>query len=88
MLGIAVNDYDAGRISRAHLLQIFQGAIDNGDILLDDNQVYVVTHILPLVDAGLLRPSVHIRAFEERMNKMILNDLSERRSRQWWQFWK
>ncbi len=73
MLGIAISDYDAGRISRGQLLSIFQGAIDNGDILEENNQMYVVANVLPLVDAGLLRSSEHLRTFEDRMNKMAAN---------------
>ena len=62
-LGIAVNDCDAGRISRAHLLAIFQRAIDNGDVLAEDNQFHVVAAVLPLVDAGVLRSSDHLKEF-------------------------
>jgi hypothetical protein len=32
-LGIAIADADAGRITRRQLLEIFQDAIENGDIL-------------------------------------------------------
>ncbi len=66
-LGIAVSDYDNGRISRRHLLSIFQAAIDNGDILVETNRHYVVANILPLIDAGELEPSEHIRTFESRI---------------------
>jgi hypothetical protein len=90
MLGVAVNDYDAGRISRGALLSIFQDAIDNGDILEDNNLVYVVTKVLPLVDAGLLRPSHHLDLFEARMAEAARNFVNPRRSKghKWWRFWK
>jgi hypothetical protein len=96
MLGIAINDYDAGRISRAHLLRIFQGAIDNGDILDEANELYVVANVIPLVDAGLLQPTEHLTAFESRMNRMAADFIAELRTQEgrrskrarWWQFWR
>jgi hypothetical protein len=80
MLGIAISDCDAGRISKGQLLSIFQGAINNGDILEEDNQLYVVAHVVPLVDAGLLRSSEHLKAFESRMNQMATDFLAERQA--------
>lgn len=68
MLGIAVSDHDAGRITRNHFISILQAAIDNGDILLDANKPYVVAAVLPLLDAGVLRASKHTEEFERRMN--------------------
>ena len=76
MLGIALSDYEAGRISKRQLLSIFQDAIDNGDILEEDNQLHAVAHVIPLVDAGLLRSSEHLKAFEGRMNKMAMDFLA------------
>jgi hypothetical protein len=95
-LGVAINDHDAGRISRGHLTAILQAAIDNGDILEDDNQEYVVAVVYPLVNAGLLRPSEHLRAFEDRMKSLAAEFLAERRAgghrqsrgRWWWPFKK
>ncbi|HAF14174.1 MAG TPA: hypothetical protein DCK93_19420 [Blastocatellia bacterium] len=37
LLGIAINDYDVGRLSHAQLISILQEAINSGDILLPDN---------------------------------------------------
>ena len=96
MLGVAIADHDAGRLSRGQLLSIFQDAIDNGDILAESNKIYAVTNVLPLVDAGLLRPSAHLEAFEGRMNQMAADFLGKRRSPQvadskaarWREFWK
>jgi hypothetical protein len=96
MLGIAIADCDAGRISRGQLRSIFQDAIDNGDILDESNQMYVVASVLPLFRAGLLRPSDHLVVFEGRMNQMAAEFLAQRRTRQaenakrarWWRFWK
>ena len=68
LLGIAIADYDGGRLSQAHLISIFQEAIDNGDILLPDNEFYVVASVFPLIDQGVLRPSQHTEEFESRMN--------------------
>lgn len=69
MLGVAINDYDEGRLSRKQLICIFQEAIDNGDILLPDNELYVIAAVFPLLDQGLLQPSQHSEAFESRMNQ-------------------
>jgi hypothetical protein len=69
MLGIAINDCDAGRITKKQLLEIFQDAIDNGDILEPDNEHDVVSIILPLVNRGLLRSSPHLKTFEDRMRQ-------------------
>jgi hypothetical protein len=68
LLGIAINDYEAGHVTPEHLLEIFQEAIDNGDILLPDNKLYVVAAVTPLLDRGILKPSQHTKKFEERMN--------------------
>ena len=92
MLGIAINDCDAGRISRRQLLSIFQDSIDNGDILEEENHQYVIANVLPLVVAGLLQPSEHLRKFEDLMNKTAATFLVERGSQQggrserdrWW----
>ncbi len=71
MLGVAIADSDAGRISRAQLLSIFQEAIDNGDVLSNENRQYVVTVVMPLVDAGILKRSDHLDQFAEQMNRAI-----------------
>ena len=68
MLGVAINDADAGRITKAQLLNIFQEAIDNGDILEEANSLYVVAAVYPLLDAGVLKPSPHTNKFEDSMN--------------------
>ena len=81
MLSLAIGNYDAGRISREHLLKIFQDAIDNGDILEPDNELPVVAAVLPLVDGGLLHYSEHMKTFEGRMDKKVLDFLAERRER-------
>ncbi len=75
LLGIAISDADAGRITRGQLLDIFQDAIDNGDILEDDNELYVVTAVVPLIDAGVLRPSDHVTTFERRMDTAVASRL-------------
>lgn len=67
-LGIAIADADAGRITKKHLLEIFQDAIDNGDILLQDNEFVGVT-IMPLIDKGVLHRSSFVDEFEKRMNQ-------------------
>lgn len=93
-LGIAINDCDAGHISKQDLLSIFQAAIDNGDILTEDNQLYVVAAVLPLVDSGLLRSSEHIKVFEARMDQKVISRVADIKALQasasktthWWQF--
>jgi hypothetical protein len=68
LLGIAINDYDVGRLSHAQLLSILQEAINSGDILLPNNELYAVAAVIPLIDQGVLRPSQHTEEFESRMN--------------------
>lgn len=72
-LGVAINDEKAGRISRDQLLGIFQEAIDNGDISTEDNQFYFVAFVLPLIDAGLLRPSEYTNALERELAESARN---------------
>lgn len=96
MLGIAIADHDAGRLSRGQLLSIFQDAIDNGDILAESNQLYAIANVLPLVDAGLLRRSSHLDRLEAMMNQKALDFLKKKeahmeaasRPSRWWEFWK
>lgn len=80
MLGIAINDYDEGKLSRKQLISIFQEAIDNGDILLPDNELYVVAAVFPLLDKGILKPFQHSGAFESRMNKQSAELLARLRA--------
>jgi hypothetical protein len=90
MLGIAINDCDARRITPEQLLSIFQEAIDNGDILERDNEFIVVVHVVPLIDRGALRRSQHFDAFEARMNAKVTAAAREMRKRDlkpWWKFW-
>jgi hypothetical protein len=61
-------DLDEGRLSHAQLISILQEAIDNGDILLPDNEFYAVAVVFPFIDSGVLKPSQHTEAFEARMN--------------------
>ncbi len=70
-LGIAISDCEAERISKKQLFEIFQEAIDNGDILEPENDFYVVSAVLPLVDKGILQSSEHIKIFERRMNQKV-----------------
>jgi hypothetical protein len=81
MLGIAVSDHDAGRITREHFISILQAAINNGDILLDANQPYVVAIVYPLLDAGALRPSKHTKGFEDNMNEKAQDLIAELRKK-------
>jgi len=69
MLGIAINDYDAGRLSPEQLIAIVQEAIDNGDVLLPDNEFYAAAVVNPMIDSGVLKPVGHTEALESRMNK-------------------
>jgi hypothetical protein len=91
MLDIAVSDCDVGRITPVQLISIFQEAIDNGDILEEENKFSVVLHILPLVDRGILRSSEHLKTFEARMAAEATEFARESRARQqrpsWWRFW-
>lgn len=70
-LGIAISDADAGRITKEHLFKIFQEAINNGDLLIEENEFYVIAFVIPLVDKGLLKRSKYLTEFEERMNKKV-----------------
>jgi len=90
MLDVAINDCDAGRISSVQLASIFQEAIDNGDILEEQNELAVVL-LMPLVDQGIVRSSEHLCEFEARMNAQLTQaarDLrTQERRRPWWKFW-
>jgi hypothetical protein len=92
MLEVAVNDYDAGRITPDDLLSIFQEAIDNGDILDEANEFCVVARVLPLIYQGALRSSEHVTAFEKSMGakaSAAAKQLREaQRKRPWWRFWR
>lgn len=95
MLSIAVNDFGAGRLSRKALLAVFQDAIDNGDVLLPANETVVVAHVVPLIDAGELRPSESSREFYARMDRVTRAYLDRREpgspqeaeQRPWWRRW-
>jgi hypothetical protein len=92
MLEIAVNDCDAGRITPVQLISVFQEAIDNGDILEEENEFCVVVHVLPLINRGALRPSEHVSRFEERLDAKaaaVARQLREQEQRRpWWRFWR
>ena len=79
MLGIAISDFDAGRLSRKNLLLILQDAIDNGDILELSNEDYVVTHVMPLIDEGVLTSSPAVAAFETRMDRRAMDFIRRKR---------
>lgn len=79
LLGIAISDAETGRITHSQLLVIFQDAIDNGDILEEANEQYIVEAVLPLIDAGVLEPSIHVATFEQRMGSMVSAWLGARR---------
>jgi hypothetical protein len=79
MLQIAVDDCEAGRITREHLILIFQEAIDNGDILEEANELCVLTLVLPLIDTGVLHSSENMAMFEARTNARILDFAQELR---------
>ena len=81
-LGIAVSDCEAGRITNSRFISILQGAIDNGDILLEANKFYVVSAVLPLLDAGTLQPSKYTVEFEQRMNTELAELASKSRESQ------
>ena len=93
-LDVVVDDMDARRITREHFLAIVQDAINNGDILLPENTLMGVAVVMPLLDKGLVKPSDHSRAFEERMNTEFTAEVAKLRRetaatpRRWWQFWK
>jgi hypothetical protein len=73
-LGTALGDADAGRITYEQLLEILQEAIDNGDILLEQNEL-LTTSILPLLDRGQLTRSGHVDEYEARMSRRLLDRL-------------
>ena len=81
-LGSAINDEQAGRITKVELLSIFQQAIDNGDAVSAENELYLVCCLWPLIDAGILRQSEHTRAFKKRMNEKASKMAAEGRARQ------
>jgi len=73
------------------LISIFQEAIDNGDILENENEFLVVVHVLPLIDSGVLKPSVHVATLEARLSAQLQKAAQELRKKQkksWWQLWK
>lgn len=81
MLDIAVNDAQAGRITIPQMLSIFQEAIDNGDILESDNDLCVICHVIPLVDAGVLQSSEHVEIYLEQGNAKASAHAQELRRR-------
>ena len=92
MLEVAVNDCDNGRITAAQLMSVCQEAIDNGDILEEQNELHVVLVILPAIDRGILRTSEHVTKFEARMAAKVSATVQASReqkgSRPWWRFWQ
>lgn len=92
MLDIAVADCDAGRITPQQLISIFQEAIDNGDILEEQNAVAVTAMVLPGIDRGVLRASEHVGVFESRMaayaTATVAKWREEETTHRWWKFWK
>lgn len=78
-LGIAISDSDAGRITKEQLFEIFQEAINNGDINCESNEMYAVSVVLPLIDKGVLKQSKHTHSFEDKMNKKAMDFLNERK---------
>lgn len=70
-LGAAVRRYDEGRLSSEQLLSTFQAAIDSSDILLPQNELAVVAHVIPLIDRGVLRKSAAVGEFERRMDERV-----------------
>jgi hypothetical protein len=91
MLDVAVADCDAGRITPTQLISILQEAIDNGDILEEQNEFCVVSRILPGIDRGILSSSEHVVAFESRMAAKVTaaaRQLRGQATRPWWKFWR
>lgn len=78
LLGIAISDESAGRITKGQLIQIFQESINNGDIREEHNQAYMASHIIPLIDAGVLQPSEHVDAYAQDMDQIAREWLAER----------
>jgi hypothetical protein len=66
LLGIAFADAKSGRITEDQLHEIVQEALDNGDILADDNEPYVLTDVHGLVRAGAVVPTRHLHEAERR----------------------
>ena len=64
LLRAVISDADAGRITHDRLFEILQEAIDNGDILLESNELYVVGTVLPFIDQGFLKRSEYVDEFE------------------------
>jgi hypothetical protein len=94
-LAIVVNDMETRRITPGLFLSIMQEAVNTGDILLAENEMTVMTVVIPLLDEGLLKPSVHSQEFEKLMNiraKAMLAEIRRKESakiaRRWWQIWK
>jgi hypothetical protein len=73
----AITGAAVGQISNDELLEIFQQAIDNGDVLEQDNRFFVATLILPLVEMGELKRSPHLDEYEERIKGTELGRLAE-----------
>lgn len=73
----AITGAAVGQISNDELLEIFQRAIDNGDVLEQDNRFFVATLILPLVEMGQLKRSPHLDEYEQRVKGTELGRLAE-----------
>jgi hypothetical protein len=90
-LDAAISEHNRGALDKARMLQIFQEAVDNGDILLEANQLAVVAHVLPLLDAGILKPSKHVSAFGQQMDTLMRDAVASMRGgtapKKWWKFW-
>ncbi|MEX1024111.1 MAG: hypothetical protein WD226_03450 [Planctomycetota bacterium] len=73
MIGIAISDYEAQRLSRKHLLLILQDSIDSGNILLEDNEPYVATYVMPLIESGELQTSHYIARTTQPYGPIVSN---------------
>jgi len=94
-LGNAIRDCGTGRVSERQLFAIFQEALDNGDILLEGNRYFIAPVILPLVAAGVLRSTNHLREFEGQTGMAALRgplqnpgSFGARRRTRWWRLRK
>ncbi len=91
-LELAIMKHDIGRVTKEHLLQIFQDCIDNGDILEPANELYFAAIIMPFIDRGVLTPSTHTKQLEHKMNSTMTARVDQIRKRvakkkPFWKFW-
>jgi hypothetical protein len=78
MLGPVLSDLRSGKIHKEQARELFQEAIDNGDILELANEVPVHLLVLPLIEKGELKTSPFMDEFKNRPESELMQSLRKR----------